>query len=85
MVIDQLLRVAQPADPVKDAELLLELSTSIFFFDPINEHALSLKCKSLAAIGRHSLAQSTYQHYCKEYQKMYGEPFSSSFNDIVSG
>lgn len=85
MAIDALTGFAGSLDLAKDTELNIEIANAIFSFDPINEQALSIKCKALAAIGRHSLAQSTYQHYCKEYQKMYGEPFERGFSDIVSG
>ena len=83
--IDALTGFAAGLDLAQDTELNIEIANAIFCFDPINEQALSIKCKALAAIGRHSLAQSTYQHYCKEYEKMYGEAFERGFSDIVSG
>ena len=85
MAIDALTVFASKLDLAKDTELNVEIANAIFSFDPINEQALSIKCKALAAIGRHSLAQSTYRHYCKEYEKMYGEAFERHFSDIVSG
>jgi len=85
LVIDKLVDLTGYLTPAKDADTLLKIANCIFSFDPINEQALSLKCKALASIGRHSLAQSTYQHYSKEYEKMYGEPFGIAFNDIVTG
>ncbi|MFY0255985.1 hypothetical protein ACDQ55_18760 [Chitinophaga sp. 30R24] len=63
-----------------DPELLIEIADSIFLFDPVNEEALRLKCSSLIALGRHSLARTTFNKFLKEYQHMYGEDFPYPFN-----
>ena len=83
-VIDELLHTSKMLDPVKDADLMVRIANAIFYFDPVNEDAIRLKCKSLALIGRHSLAKSSYEHFSKEYQKMYGEMFAAPFNEIIA-
>ncbi len=40
-----------------DPEFLLEIAGGIFLFDPVNEEALKVKCKSLGLLGRHSMQQ----------------------------
>jgi len=65
-------------------ELLTEIANSIFFFDPINEEALHIKCRSLSLLGRHSLAKSTYNKFLKDYHHMYGEDYKETFTDVIS-
>lgn len=83
-VIDELLHTSVMLDAARDAELVVRIANAIFYFDTINEDAIRLKCKSLALIGRHSLAKSSYEHFSKEYQKMYGEMFGVPFNEIIA-
>ncbi|WP_142686701.1 galactose oxidase [Chitinophaga polysaccharea] len=62
-----------------DPELLIEIADSIFLFDPVNEEALRMKCSSLVALGRHSLARAAFNKFAKEYLHMYGEEFPQPF------
>lgn len=82
-VIDELLKESAILDPNRDVEYLIEIANNIFHFDPLNEDALQLKCKALSTIGRHSLAQHTYERFAREFQRIYGEPFNLTFNEIV--
>lgn len=65
-------------------ELLTEIANSIFFFDPVNEEALHIKCRSLSLLGRHSLAKSTYNKFLKDYHHMYGEDYKETFQDVIA-
>lgn len=67
-----------------EPEFLLEIAGGIFLFDPVNEEALRVKCKSLSALGRHSLAKVAFEKFAKEYHQMYGEEFQHSFHEILS-
>jgi DNA-binding SARP family transcriptional activator len=67
-----------------DPEFLLEIAAGIFLFDPVNEEALRVKCKSLGVLGRHSLAKAAFEKFAKEYAQMYGEDFRYTFHDILS-
>ena len=66
-----------------DPELLTEIANGIFFFDPVDEEALHIKCRSLSSLGRHSLAQSTYNKFLRDYHQMYGENYSQSYKDVI--
>ena len=81
--IDELLKESRMLDEASDVEYIIEIANNIFHFDPLNEDALQLKCRSLYRIGRHSLAQHCYERFAKEFQRIYDEPFSISFNEIV--
>jgi DNA-binding SARP family transcriptional activator len=67
-----------------DPDFLLEIASGIFLFDPVNEEALKVKCKSLGILGRHSMAKSAFEKFSKEYHQMYGEEFQHSFHEIIS-
>lgn len=84
-VIDTLVYASTVLAFPADAELMIELANSIFYFDQVNEQALKLKCRSLMSLGRHSLAKNAYEKFAKEYRHMYGEDFNESFHDISNG
>jgi DNA-binding SARP family transcriptional activator len=82
-VIDTYLHYAHSLDAVHDAELLIEITGYIFYFDPVNEEATILKCKALSSLGKHSLAKHTFENFMKEYKVIYGEAFKRDFHDIL--
>lgn len=83
-VIDALIEASNVLSEKKEPELLIETANCIFHFDQINEHALKIKCKSLIALGRHSLARNCYEKFTKDYSQMYGEDFGETFNEVIA-
>ncbi len=65
-------------------EATLEIANYIFYFDPLNEEALTSKCKSLIQLKRHSLAKTTYDNFVREYKKSYGQDFHETFNEVIA-
>ncbi len=82
-MIDTYLQFAQSEEAAHDPELLIELANYIFYFDPVNEEAMVMKCKALANLGKHSLAKHAFENFCKEYKVIYGEEFKRDFHTIV--
>jgi len=82
-VVDTYLHYAHSLDVAHDAELLIEITGYIFYFDPVNEEATILKCKALSSLGKHSLAKHTFENFMKEYKVIYGEDFKKDFHDIL--
>jgi DNA-binding SARP family transcriptional activator len=80
-VLDSLSEALTPF--ATDSELLLEIAGSIFLFDPINEEALRVKCRSLSSLGRHSMAKAAFEKFTREYHQMYGEEFQQSFQEVI--
>jgi hypothetical protein len=70
--------------PGEDPELLVELANYIFHFDAVNEDAMTLKCKALAYLGKHTQAKNAYENFCKEYKVLYNDDFHKGFNEILS-
>jgi len=68
----------------EDPEFLIAIANGIFVFDPVNEEALRVKCKSLGILGRHSMAKALFNKFAKEYYHMYGEEFQGSFNEVFN-
>jgi two-component SAPR family response regulator len=83
-VINACLALIKGQDISKDPEFIIEISTCIFYFDKLNEDALTYKCKSLILLKRHTLANNAYQKFSKEYKDIYGEDFGKPFHDIIS-
>lgn len=81
-VIDTYLHFAH-ADSTQDQEFLIELANFIFYFDPVNEEAMVIKCKALAALGKHSLAKNAFENFMKEYKVIYGEEFHKDFHAVL--
>ncbi len=82
-IIDCYIQFANSVQLADDAEFLIKLTNDIFYFDPVNEEAMILKCKALAHIGKHSLAKNTFENFNKEYKAIYGEAFERDFHSIL--
>lgn len=83
-IIDVLLNYANDHKNNFDDALIIQIADAILLFDSVNEEALSIKCKSLVKNGKHSIAKKTYDIFLKEYNTLYGEDYSLSFNSIIS-
>jgi DNA-binding SARP family transcriptional activator len=83
-VIDLCLGVVKNHDISKNTEWIIELTNYVFYFDPLNEDALTYKCKGLIYLKRHTLANNIYLKFVKEYKDIYGEEFSKSFHEIIT-
>jgi DNA-binding SARP family transcriptional activator len=81
-VIDTYLHFAH-SGVTHDQEFLVELANYIFFFDPVNEEAMVIKCKALSTLGKHSLAKNTFENFIKEYKVIYGEDFKKDFHAVL--
>lgn len=83
-VINTYMRFAENAQISDDPEFMVELANNIFYFDPVHEEAMSIKCRALAYMGNHSLATQTFENFCNEYRHIYGEEFGKDYKTILS-
>ena len=81
-VIDTYIHFAH-SGRTNDAEFMIELANFIFYFDPVNEEAMVIKCKALSSLGKHSLAKNTFENFIKEYKVIYGEEFKKDFHSVL--
>jgi len=84
-IIDTYLSFAGTISIADDPEFLVKLANDIFYFDPVNEDAMAIKCKALVHQGKHSLAKNAFESFAKEYKAIYGEDFSRDFQSILEG
>ncbi|WPU93712.1 galactose oxidase [Mucilaginibacter sabulilitoris] len=82
-IIDSYIQFSSTITIADDAEFLIKLANDIFYFDPVNEDAMIMKCKALSYLGKHSLAKNTFESFSKEYKVIYGEGFERDFHSIL--
>lgn len=82
-LIDTYLHFAKSTLVSEDPEFLIRIAGYIFYFDPVNEEAMIIKCKALAYLGKHSLAKEAFENFCREYKAIYGKDFQQDFNSIL--
>lgn len=82
-VIDIYLHFAHLEKAAHEPEFLIELANYIFYFDLVNEEAMTLKCNALATLGKHSLAKQAFENFCRDYKVIYGEEFKRGFQSIL--
>jgi len=83
LIIDHLSEFIEQNDVASDHELLIQIADTILTFDILHEEAISMKCKALTALGKHSLAKEIFDKFSKEYSLLYDEPFNRTFTDII--
>jgi len=83
-VLDLCLGYIKNINISKDPEFIIEITNCIFYFDQVNEEALTYKCKSLILLKRHTLANNTYLKFLKEYKDIYGTDLGKSFQEIIA-
>lgn len=84
LIIDTLIEYSQKLDFNKDDKLLLEIADAVFMYDTINQEALKIKCSVLNKKGKYSLAKTWYDHFVKEYHKLYDEDYPRTFEEVIS-
>jgi two-component SAPR family response regulator len=82
-IVDAYLRYASSVTIAEDPEFLIKLANYIFYFDPVNEEAMTIKCKALAYLGKHSLAKTTFENFAREYSRIYGEEFRKDMPEVL--
>ena len=83
-VIDRCLSYLRRHDITENPEFTIEIANCIFFFDQLNEDALTFKCKSLILLKRHNLSSNTYLKFVKDYKDIYSAEFDKSFQEIIA-
>ena len=84
IIIDHCLAYIRGRGAGENPEFIIEITNCIFYFDHLNEDALTIKCKNLILLKRHTLASNTYQKFVKDYKDIYGADFGKTFQEIIS-
>lgn len=83
-IVDILLKFINELKLDSDTELILKLSDRILETDPVNDQALSFKLKALIRLNNYNLAKFTYDRFGGLYEEMYGEKFTSKFEELIA-
>ena len=65
-----------------DKSLVYRIADTISRHDPLSEEALAVKCRILTAQRMKGVAKNTYDTFCREYEKSYGEEYPVPFSKI---
>ena len=82
-IIDTLVDFGENFHIEDEPDFMINLADSILNFDSINEEAIFFKCKAQYVMGKHSLAESTFKKFAKEYETLYGQKYEHSFVDML--
>jgi two-component SAPR family response regulator len=82
-IVDAYLRYVTSVKIIDDPEFMIKVANYIFYFDPVNEEAMTIKCKALALLGKHSLAKTTFENFAREYSLIYGEEFQKDMPEVL--
>lgn len=81
--VDVLSRFIDTYSIEDEADRVIQIADQILLNDPCNEEALLYKIKALIYQNNFKLARYVYDRFCALYQEMYGEAFTSSFEQVV--
>jgi two-component SAPR family response regulator len=82
-IVDTFLDFGENFTIEDEPDFIINLADAIFNFDPINEEAMFFKCKAQYIMGKHSLAESTFKKFVKEYEILYGQKYKHSFVEVL--
>jgi hypothetical protein len=83
-VIDLCLSYIKTHGISHEPEFIIEVTNCIFYFDHLNEDALTYQCKCLIILKRFTLANNIFLKFAKEYKDIYGAEFIKSFHEMIS-
>ena len=81
--VDVLSRFIDTYSIEDEADRVIQIADQILLNDPCNEEALLYKIKALIYQNNFKLARYVYDRFCALYHEMYGEAFTSSFEQVV--
>jgi two-component SAPR family response regulator len=81
--IDGLSSLFNETDVKNNFSLRYHLAECILVYDPLNDEAFAMKCSVLYNLGKKSMAKNLYDSYCREYKKVLGIDYTTSFNDMI--
>jgi two-component SAPR family response regulator len=81
--IDSLSSLINEKDVKDNFSLRYHLAECILVYDPLNDEAFAMKCAVLYHLGKKGMAKHLYDSFCREYKKVLGIDYATSFNDTI--
>ncbi|MBR9855685.1 MAG: hypothetical protein GYB37_14090 [Algicola sp.] len=83
-IVEQFIQISKNPIIKIHTGIMLDLAEVICLYDDLNEHALQIKLNVLIEQGKLSLAHQAYHNFKKQYEKLYGEAYEVSFEELIS-
>ncbi|MBI9061247.1 MAG: hypothetical protein JEZ14_04625 [Marinilabiliaceae bacterium] len=83
-LLDLLLPLYQSKELISNHRLAVRLSNALLIFDPLNETVLKHKVNKLFLLDKKTLAHECFEHFSKNYQICYNQPFLTTFADVLN-
>lgn len=83
-IIDVMLLLAQKPEIRQSPANLIAICDIIFMQDPLNEHALLIKCRELYKLGKPKVAKNVYDSFINEYSLTIGTAFHLRFEEVIA-
>jgi DNA-binding SARP family transcriptional activator len=82
-ITDVLMKYLDQDKVTSEPELLVRIADAILIFDIMHEEAISIKCRALIELGKHSLSKEIFNKFTRDFLTLYDEPYDKSFTDII--
>jgi two-component SAPR family response regulator len=83
-IVEQFIQISKNPIIKTHTDIMLDLAEVICLYDDLNEHALQIKLSVLIEQGKLSLAHQACHNFKKQYEKLYGEAYEVSFEEMIS-
>lgn len=83
-IVEQFIQISKNPMIKTHTDVMLDLAEVIYLYDDLNEHALKMKLNVLIEQGKLSLAHQACHNFKKQYEKLYGEAYEVSFEEIIA-
>ena len=83
-IVEQFIQISKNPNISRDTDIMFDLAEVICLYDDLNEHALHVKLNVFIEQGKLSLAHQAYHNFKKQYEKLYGETYEVSFEDLIA-
>lgn len=83
-IVEQFIQISKNPQIGTQSDIMFDLSEVICLYDDLNEHALKMKLNVLIEQGKLSLAHQACHNFKKQYEKLYGEAYEVSFEEIIA-
>lgn len=83
-LLDLLVPLYQSNELISNHRLAVRLSNALLIFDPLNETVLKYKVNKLFLLQKKTLAHECFEHFSKNYQQCYNQPFDTTFAEFIN-
>ena len=83
-LLDLLVPLYRNRELISNHRLAVRLCDALLIFDPLNEIVLKHKINQLFLLEKKTLAHECFEHFSKNYQQCYNQPFATTFAELLN-